>query len=104
VGSSSYRIEGTDVFDGASLAARTSVVVVTVNYRLGPLGWVFGNFGLEDQIAALHWVNRNIAAFGGDPSRVTLSGHSAGAISARPRHRSVGRRPVSKPVCTTDGP
>jgi para-nitrobenzyl esterase len=80
-GSSSTRVEGTDVYDGASLASRLGAVVVTLNYRLGPLGFLFGNFGLEDQIAALEWVHRNVGAFGGDPGRVTLSGHSAGAIS-----------------------
>ena len=74
--------------------ARKGVIVVTVAYRLGPLGWLAlpeltaesphhssGNYGLEDQVAALHWVRRNIAAFGGDPSRVTIAGQSAGAAS-----------------------
>jgi para-nitrobenzyl esterase len=77
---------------GARLAARSSLVVVTVNYRLGPLGYLYlagqsgsfgaGNFGLLDQIAALHWVRDNIAAFGGDPANVTAAGHSSGALSA----------------------
>jgi para-nitrobenzyl esterase len=93
-GSSSKRIEGEDVFDGKALAAHLSAIVVTLNYRLGPLGFVAhaafgredahgsdGDYGLADQIAALAWVQRNIAAFGGDPARVTLSGHSAGAVS-----------------------
>ncbi len=93
-GSSSKRIEGTDIFDGATLAKNLSAVVVTLNYRLGPLGFIAhpafahenrngseGNSGLEDQIAALRWVSRNIASFGGDRSHVTLSGHSAGAVS-----------------------
>jgi len=73
---------------GAALAAR-GVVVVSMNYRLGRLGFLAlpsvshrgGNFGLEDQIAALAWVQRNIAGFGGDPKRVTLFGVSAGANS-----------------------
>jgi para-nitrobenzyl esterase len=70
------------------------VVVVTLNYRLGALGFVghpdlaaeseqgaSGNHGLLDQLAALRWVQRNIAGFGGDPDRVLLFGQSAGAIS-----------------------
>ncbi|THD58486.1 carboxylesterase family protein [Phenylobacterium sp.] len=74
--------------------ARRGVVVVTVAYRLGALGYLAhpeltaesphhssGNYGLLDQIAALAWVKRNIAAFGGDPGRVTIFGQSAGAMS-----------------------
>ncbi|MFF4260209.1 carboxylesterase/lipase family protein [Streptomyces sp. NPDC001663] len=80
-------------FDGAGLARR-GLVVVTVNYRTGPLGFLTvpqltaesgndssGNYGLLDQIAALRWVQRNISAFGGDPDRVTIAGQSAGAAS-----------------------
>lgn len=65
-----------------------NVIVVTFNYRLGPLGFIClgikeapGNAGLRDQIAALKWVKRNIAAFGGDPDNVTVFGESAGATS-----------------------
>ncbi|MER5975249.1 carboxylesterase family protein [Streptomyces sp. NPDC001857] len=78
-------------YDGAALAAR-GVVVVTVNYRLGALGFLAhsalsaegadhasGDYGLMDQQAALRWVGRNIGAFGGDRNRVTLAGQSAGA-------------------------
>ncbi|XP_058463057.1 acetylcholinesterase-like [Malaya genurostris] len=64
------------------------VVTVTLNYRLGPLGFLYlpsqgieGNAGLKDQLMALKWVNQNIAKFGGDPSNVTLFGESAGAAS-----------------------
>ncbi|WP_380876557.1 hypothetical protein ACFB49_09160 [Sphingomonas sp. DBB INV C78] len=80
-------------FDGRALARR-GVILVTVNYRLGRLGFFAhpaleaeqkgearGNYGLMDQIAALQWVKRNIAAFGGDPNNVTLFGQSAGGIS-----------------------
>ena len=79
--------------DGTNLARR-GVVVVSFNYRLGALGFlahpalsresehqVSGNYGLLDQITALRWVRANIAAFGGDPERVTLFGSSAGASS-----------------------
>ena len=80
-------------YDGRNLAKK-GVVVVTLNYRLGPLGFlvhpqlakesphgVSGNYGLLDQIAALTWVRHNIAAFGGDPDLVTLFGQSAGSRS-----------------------
>ncbi|MSQ70290.1 MAG: carboxylesterase family protein [Betaproteobacteria bacterium] len=81
------------IFDGEQLA-RNGVVLITVNYRLGKLGFlahpdlskesaqrVSGNYGLMDQIAALRWVRDNIAAFGGDPQRVTIFGQSAGSTS-----------------------
>ncbi|MCK1387693.1 carboxylesterase family protein [Bradyrhizobium sp. 21] len=77
------------LFDGARLT-QAGVIVVTVNFRLGALGWLTdpvlseggsGNYGLMDQIAALHWVHDNIAAFGGDPNNVTLFGRDAGATS-----------------------
>ncbi|MGW6456355.1 carboxylesterase/lipase family protein, partial [Streptomyces sp. NPDC055078] len=72
-------------YDGTAFA-RDGVVCVTVNYRLAADGFLwFGdgtaNLGLLDQVAALRWVRENIAAFGGDPSRVTVAGESAGAIS-----------------------
>lgn len=81
------------LYDGARLAAE-GVVVVSINYRLGVLGYlahpalsaeslggISGNYGLMDQIEALHWVQRNIAAFGGDPHNVTIAGESAGGLS-----------------------
>ncbi len=93
-GASSARFEGVDSYDGGFLAEHLPAVVVTFNYRLGPLGFIShpafaaensrrssGNYGLLDQIAALAWVQRNIVAFGGDPGRVTLMGQSAGAVS-----------------------
>lgn len=85
VGSSSQT-----VYDGRSLAESGDLVVVTVNYRLGVLGFLdlssFGegfesNVGLRDQITALEWVRDNIAAFGGDPGKVTVFGESSGAGS-----------------------
>jgi para-nitrobenzyl esterase len=82
-------------YEGGVLAARENVVVVSINYRLGPFGWFVppagstddpvdqsGNFGNLDTIEALRWVQRNVAAFGGDPSNVTVFGESAGATNA----------------------
>jgi para-nitrobenzyl esterase len=81
------------LYDGTKLAAR-GVIVVSINYRLGVLGYlahpqlsvesprgISGNYGLLDQIEALRWVQRNISAFGGDPANVTIAGESAGALS-----------------------
>ncbi len=66
-------------YDGASLAAGGDVVVVTVNYRLGALGFLGDrNLGTLDQISALRWVQRHVADFGGDPGNVTIFGESAG--------------------------
>ena len=74
------------LYDGKRLTKRGDLVVVTLNYRVGTLGFSFGpdsvaNLGLFDQIAALRWVREEIAAFGGDPRRVTVFGESAGAGS-----------------------
>jgi para-nitrobenzyl esterase len=81
-------------FNGRLLARTANVIIVTINYRLGPLGWLAlqslsseqggasGDYGLMDQVAALRWVKRNIAAFGGNPGNVTLFGQSAGGESA----------------------
>ena len=92
----SLRIGGSaePLFDGANFARR-GVVFVSINYRLGILGWfahpalsaesprrASGNYGLLDQLEALRWVRANIAAFGGDPRNVTIMGESAGALSA----------------------
>ena len=74
-------------YDGAGFARRHDIVFVGVNYRIGALGFLTldgvspGNLGLRDQVAALEWVQQNIARFGGDPDQVTLAGQSAGAIS-----------------------
>lgn len=81
------------LYDGTYFAER-GIVVVTINYRMGPLGFlvnpllsaesrrnISGNYGLLDQIEALEWVKRNIASFGGDPANVTIAGESAGGLS-----------------------
>jgi para-nitrobenzyl esterase len=75
-------------FNGSRLVRAGDLVVVTINYRLGALGFLSvegfpgsGNNGIRDQIAALRWVKDNIAAFGGDPSNVTIFGESAGGMS-----------------------
>jgi para-nitrobenzyl esterase len=92
------------LYDGEELA-KEGVVVVTLNYRLGVLGFLAhpeltkesaqhasGNYGLFDQLAALEWVHNNIAAFGGDPNKVTIFGQSAGAASVN----SLVASPLSK--------
>jgi para-nitrobenzyl esterase len=79
---------GWDWYDGARLAALGDMVMVTANYRVGPLGYLYlpeigaDNLGLQDQRAVLRWVHDNIGAFGGDPRNVTVGGQSAGAYSA----------------------
>ena len=82
---------GTDpTFDGGNWASRGDVVTVTINYRLGNLGFLVingtsatGNYGFGDQITALDWVRDHIKDFGGDPDRITVAGQSAGAASVR---------------------
>jgi para-nitrobenzyl esterase len=103
-----------EMYDGARLAAGQGLVVVTLNYRLGVLGYlahpqlsaesrrnISGNYGLMDQIAALQWIRDNIAAFGGDPDNVTLAGESAGALSvmylmASPEARGLFHRAIAQ--------
>lgn len=105
-GSSAY-------YDGARLAER-GIMVVSINYRLGALGYlahpalsaesrrnISGNYGLMDQIEALRWIHRNIAAFGGNPQNVTISGESAGALSvmylmAAPDARGLFQRAIAQ--------
>jgi para-nitrobenzyl esterase len=87
------------IYDPSAMVADNDIVVVTINYRLGALGWLVeqgliaarsnafqnagdgGNYGLMDQQFALQWVRRNIAGFGGDPQKVTIGGESAGGLS-----------------------
>lgn len=101
------------MYDGARLAQR-GVIVVSINYRLGVLGYlahpalsaesrrnISGNYGLLDQIEALRWIRRNIGAFGGDASNVTIAGESAGALSvmylmAAPDARGLFHRAIAQ--------
>src|SRR5271154_5799085 len=94
--------------------AHKGVIVVTIAYRLGPLGFLAhpeltresphhssGNYGLMDQVAALEWIQRNIAAFGGDPRNVTIAGQSSGAISVSvlmvsPRAKGLFQRAIGE--------
>ncbi|MGV0154630.1 carboxylesterase/lipase family protein [Rhodococcus sp. GB-02] len=92
-GANTIGTSATGLYSGVSLVERGDVVYVSINYRLGALGYldftpfstserVFdSNLGLRDQVAALQWVQRNIAAFGGDPEKVTIFGESAGATA-----------------------
>src|SRR5580692_4805445 len=96
-------LDGGRNYDGSKLAA-DGIVVVTINYRLGALGFLAhpalasqpggaaGNYGLMDQQAALRWVQRNIAHFGGDPRNVTIAGESAGGLSVLAQMVSPGAR------------
>lgn len=92
-GAAAQATPGTYLYDGALWARELGAVVVVANYRLGVLGFlhateeegadepVAGNFGIQDQLAALRWVNENIGVLGGDPERVVLFGESAGAAN-----------------------
>ncbi|KAL4825675.1 hypothetical protein H8958_007643 [Nasalis larvatus] len=96
------------LYDGEEIATRGNVIVVTFNYRVGPLGFLStgdanlpGNYGLRDQHMAIAWVKRNIAAFGGDPSNITLFGESAGGASVSlqtlsPYNKGLIRRAISQ--------
>jgi para-nitrobenzyl esterase len=108
----SHRTGAGWIYDGSNFA-RDGVLVVTINYRLGALGYFahpaltkaarpgepLGNYGLMDQIAALQWVQRNIARFGGDPANVTVFGESAGGMStlallATPKAKGLYRKAI----------
>ncbi|XP_020440072.2 bile salt-activated lipase isoform X1 [Corvus cornix cornix] len=96
------------LYDGEEIAVRGNVIVVTVNYRLGPLGFLStgdenlpGNYGLKDQHMAIAWVKRNIKAFGGDPDNITIFGESAGAVSVSlqtlsPKNKGLFKRAISQ--------
>jgi para-nitrobenzyl esterase len=98
-----FSVGESDDYDPIKLIAGGDVIVVTINYRIGALGFLAhpaltaesptnasGNYGLMDQQYALQWVHRNIAAFGGNPRRVTIAGESAGGISVHAHMASPG--------------
>ncbi|KAG9002775.1 hypothetical protein FRB94_004722 [Tulasnella sp. JGI-2019a] len=99
--------------DGGNMASRGDIVVVTINYRLSTLGFlavpgtsITGNYGIADQITALEWVQANIAAFGGDPNKITIGGQSAGAGSVRVllgSPKAVGKFSAAIPGSNLDG-
>lgn len=108
-----------DIYDARWLTTQGDVIVVTVNYRLGTLGFLahpeladggqadsgqVGNYGLLDQQAALRWVRDNIANFGGDPSRVTVAGESAGAMSVCDHLISPGSAGLFRAAIMQSGP
>ncbi|MCW5909257.1 MAG: carboxylesterase/lipase family protein [Chitinophagales bacterium] len=105
-----------ELYNGAKLAETGDVVVVTINYRLGVLGFLYfdekersaGNFennlGIRDQIAALNWVKQNIAAFGGNPEQVTIFGESAGGTSVETLLACPSARGLFKGAIAQSGP
>ncbi|KAI5091487.1 carboxyl ester lipase, tandem duplicate 2 precursor [Silurus meridionalis] len=107
-GSSGANFLDNYLYSGEEIADRGDVIVVTVNYRVGALGFLStgdsdlpGNYGLWDQHAAIAWVHRNIKAFGGDPNNITIFGESAGAASVSfqmltPHNKGLIRRAISQ--------
>ena len=103
-----------DIYDARWLVGRGDVVVVTLNYRLGALGFLahpalatdgdVGNYGLADQQAALRWVRDNIADFGGDPDKVTIAGESAGAMSVCDHFVAPGSAGLFRAAIIQSGP
>jgi len=112
IGGNGYQDFGCAFYDGNSMAANAGLVVVTMNYRLGPFGFLdlpqlraesgtAGNYGIQDQRLALKWIQRNIASFGGDSNQVTIAGESAGAVSVLhhmvlPRSRGLFSRAIAE--------
>jgi para-nitrobenzyl esterase len=103
-----------DLYDARRLATQGDIVVVTVNYRLGALGFLahpalgapgqVGNYGLQDQQAALRWVRDNIAGFGGDPGKVTIAGESAGGMSVCDHLVAPGSQGLFRAAIIQSGP
>tara|TARA_E500000081_G_C6121442_1_gene348184 strand:+ start:108 stop:1898 length:1791 start_codon:yes stop_codon:yes gene_type:complete len=115
-----------DLYDFSKLVKKHNVIVVTINYRLGPLGWFThpaiqsfqdgldktSNFGTLDIISALEWVNKNISLFGGNPNNITIFGESAGAhnvlsllVSSQARglfHKAISMSGYTESISTND--
>jgi para-nitrobenzyl esterase len=114
IGSSAQNVGSENLYDGTKLSEVGDVLVVTLNYRLGALGFLAssglsaesktgtsGNYGLLDQIEALKWINQNISAFGGDPENVTIFGESAGganvlALIASPEAKGLFHKAITQ--------
>lgn len=102
------------IYDSRWFASRGDIIVVTVNYRLGALGFLahpslgasgeVGNYGLADQQAALRWVHANIASFGGDPDKVTIAGESAGGMSVCDHLVAPGSQGLFRAAIIQSGP
>jgi len=103
-----------DIYDAQWLTTKGDIVVVTINYRLGAPGFLahpalgpagdVGNYGLADQQAALRWVRDNIAAFGGDPAKVTIAGQSAGGMSVCDHLVAPGSAGLFRAAIVASGP
>ena len=103
-----------DIYDSRWLVARGDIIVVTLNYRLGALGFLahpalgtnddVGNYGFADQQAALRWVHDNIAKFGGDPNKVTIAGESAGGMSVCDHLVAPGSAGLFRAAIVSSGP
>ncbi len=103
-----------DIYEARRIVARGDIIVVTLNYRLGALGFLahpalgangdVGNYGLADQQAALRWVRDNIASFGGDPQKVTIAGESAGAMSVCDHLAAPGSAGLFRAAIIQSGP
>jgi para-nitrobenzyl esterase len=108
---------GDSFYAGSEIARRRGVVVVSINYRLGGLGFLAhpalaaedparptsGNYGILDQLAALEWVQRNIEGFGGDPAQVTLFGESAGGFSTCVHYATAATEPLFQRAIVESG-